>query len=200
MQPSEGNPPTMGATLYGKGVLEPVGPFCFLLMVNVVLEHLSHNTCEPLYFGRQCFLHGLRLLYCYQYSNLLGEISEKEKWYIATIVQAFTIISLYNCRSLLNQVTSKRDIIQFAESDFIVNKTWFFSDRLGLFTLFRWRGALISPEPKVRLTSNQAVNLSLWFVLSSIQKKLVRSDHMRSLADFFRQSLGFLNSEFFTVC
>ena len=132
MQPSEGNPPTMGATLYGKGVLEPVGPFCFLLMVNVVLEHLSHNTCEPLYFGRQCFLHGLRLLYCYQYSNLLGEISER-KWYIATIFLGFfTITSLYNCRSLLNQVTSKRDIIQFAESDFIVNKTWFFSDRLGL--------------------------------------------------------------------
>ena len=121
MQPSEGNPPTMGATLYGKGVLEPVGPFCFLLMVNVVLEHLSHNTCEPLYFGRQCFLHGLRLLYCYQYSNLLGEISER-KWYIATIFLGFfTITSLYNCRSLLNQVTSKRDIIQFAESDFIVN-------------------------------------------------------------------------------
>ena len=31
-------------------------------------------------------------------------------------------------------------------------------------------------------------------------KRLVRSDHVRSLADFFRRSSGFLNSEFFTVC
>ena len=50
-------PPREKSTHYGRHPLwerctGTCWPFLFLLMVNVVLEHLSHNTCEPLYFGR----------------------------------------------------------------------------------------------------------------------------------------------------
>ena len=55
----------------------------------------------------------------------------KKNGALLQFIQVFNIISLHNCRSLptkslLNMITL------LAESDFMVNKTWFFSVHLGV--------------------------------------------------------------------
>ena len=63
-------------------------------------------------------------------TDYIEKLVRKKNGALLQFIQVFNIISLHNCRSLTTK--SLNMITLLAESDFMVNKTWFFSDRLGL--------------------------------------------------------------------